>query len=239
MDDTLGPLENVYDWSPDNEILNSTLNPVPAMTFTDSPSGIYKNGIPDPGETVGTYTIVDYPLPVGIVDSKVMIPVKPPTKECDEIKFTVFMTTNYWNILYPLENNYIQEENNDTRNDFWYDWPDPQLNLDFQLIDYKTKDPVTVKTAKIYDINFAEFEVVDEGLRNSPFGNPYPPYGPTGDQDPWVLRNLTMELRSYPGGQSNLPGSGWGYDWNEDLNTGPVDVLTVVGLENGWNLRYV
>jgi len=238
LNDGFGPLTNVYDWSP-NEILNHAPIEVSAMTFVDSPSGsIYKNGIPDPGETVGSYTIVDYPLPVGIVGSKVMVPVKPPTKECDEIKFTVFTTTNYWNILFPLENTYVQEEDLDTRNSFWYDWDYPQLNLDFQLIDYMTKDPVSVKTAKIYDINFAEFEVVDEGLRNSPFGNPYPPYGPATDQFPWVLRNLTMELRSYPGGQSNLPGSGWGYDWNEDPNTGPADALTVVGLENGWNSRH-
>ncbi len=238
MDDTSGPLSNVYDWVP-NEIINS--NPIsvsPAMTFTDSASGPLKNGIPDPGETVGTYTIVDYPLPVGIVNSKVMVPVKPPTKECDEIKFTVFTTTNYWNILYPLDNTYVRERDNDTRNAFWYDWPTFPLNLDFQLIDYMTKDPVTVKTAKIYDINFAELEVVDEGLRNSPFDNPYPPYGPASDQDPWVLRNLTMELRSYPGGQSNLPGSGWGYDLAGNPNMGPVDANTVVGLPNGFNSRH-
>jgi len=238
LNDT-GPLNNVFDWSPVNEILNVTPTAVsPAMTFTDSASGIYKNGIPDPGETVGTYTIVDYPLPVGIVNSMVMVPVKPPTKECDEIKFTVFTTTNYWNILYPLDNTYVQEEDNDTRNSFWYDYSTFPLNLDFQLIDYMTKDPVTVKTAKIYDINFAEFEVVDEGLRNSPFGNPYPPYGPAADQFPWVLRNLTMELRSYPGGQSNLPGSGWGYNWNKQPNTGPADANTVVGLPNGFNSRH-
>jgi hypothetical protein len=238
MDDSVGPLNNVYDWVP-NEILNSAPIVVsPAMTFTDSASGVLKNGIPDPGETVGTYRIVDYPLPVQIVNSKVMVPVKPPTKECDEIKFTVFTTTNYWNILYPLDNTYVQEEDNDTRNAFWYDWPTFPLNLDFQLIDYMTKDPVTVKTAKIYDINIAEFEVVDEGLRNSPFTNPYPPYGPSLDQDPWVLRNLTMELRSYPGGQSNLPGSGWGYDWQGNPNMGPVDANTVVGLTNGWNSRH-
>ncbi len=237
MNDGAGPLTNVYDWNP-NEILNEDPIPVPAMTFVDSLSGILKNGIPDPGETVGTYTIVDYPLPVQIFDSKVMIPVKPPTKECDLIKFTVFTTTNYWNILYPLTNTYVKEQNLDTRNSYWYDWPTTPLNLDFQLIDYMTETPVTVSTTKIYDINFAEFEVVDEGLRNSPFRNPYPPYGPAANQLPWVLRNITMELRSYPGGQSNLPGSGWGYDWNNQPNTGPVDALTVVGLTNGWNSRH-
>ncbi|MDI6860708.1 MAG: stalk domain-containing protein [Caldisericia bacterium] len=244
MDDTAGPLTNVYDWSPNNEILNSTpISVSPAMTFVDSTSAPLKNGIPDPGETVGTtgttYTIVDYPLPVGIVNSMVMVPVKPPTKECDEIKFTVFTTTNYWNILYPLENTYVQENNLDTRDSYWYDYPTFPLNLDFQLIDYMTKEPVTVKTAKIYDINFAEFEIVDEGLRNSPFGNPYPPYGPAANQFPWVLRNLTMELRSYPGGQSNLPGSGWGYNWQGQPNTGPVGASNPsVLLPNGFNSRH-
>ncbi|MGC8944009.1 MAG: hypothetical protein ACP5KX_07905, partial [Caldisericia bacterium] len=238
LNDTAGLLPNVFDWSP-NEILNSDpFKESPAMTFTDSASGIYKNGIPDPGETVGTYTIVDYPLPVQIVDSKIMVPVKPPTKECDEIKFTVFTTTNYWNILYPLSNTYVQEEDLDERNSYWYDYSTFPLKLDFQLIDYMTETPVSVSTTKIYDLNFAEFEVIDEGLRNSPFTNPYPPYGPTTNQFPWVLRNITMELRSYPGGQSNLPGSGWGYNWNNQPNTGPVSANDVVVLSNGYNSRH-
>ncbi len=230
---------NVYNWRSPNEILNSTPISVSAMTFSDN---ILKNGIPDNGETVvgnnTIYTIVDYPLPVVIVNSMVMVPVKPPTKECDEIKFTVFTTTNYWNILYPLSNTYIQEQNLDTRNAYWYDYPVYPQNLDFQLIDYMTTTPVTVKTAKIYDINFADFEIVDNGLRYSQFGNPYPPYGPVTNQFPWILRNLTMELRSYPGGQSNLPGSGWGYNWQGQPNSGPVSASAVVGLTNGFNSRH-
>jgi len=180
------------------------------------------DGIPSPGDVltdgVTAYTLYGYALPSDIDTSGMIYAlVKVPKSGCAEVEFTVFTTDVIYNFVGPQPPLYLD---------------DP----DFSLIDYLGKVNVTV--TKVYDVNFAEFEIVDEGLKGSPFFNPYPPYGLAVNQYPWVLQNLMMELRSYPGGQTLLEGSGWGNDYNNTPLSGPVDAQTVVGLLYGFNSRH-
>lgn len=179
------------------------------------------NGIPSPGDTlVGTttYELLSWALPSAIEnDGMIYALVRAPVSGCSDIEFTVWLNNVLYNYVGPQPPYYLPDS-------------------DFDLIDYLGKVKVTVN--KLYDLNFAEFEIVDLALRGSPFSNPYPPYGPATNQWPWVLRNYTMELRSYPGGQTNLPGSGLGYDYQGLPLSGPIDALGVVGLTNGFNARH-
>ena len=183
------------------------------------------DGIPSPGDVLTdgatAYTLYGYALPSDIDTSGMIYAlVKVPKSGCAEIEFTVFSTDVIYNFVGPQPPLYLD---------------DP----DFGLIDYLGKVSVTV--TKVYDVNFAEFEIVDEGLRawaGPDWTNPYPPFGPAGDQYPWVLQNLNMELRSYPGGQTLLEGSGWGNNYQGLPLSGPIDAQTVVGLLYGFNSRH-
>ncbi len=57
-------------------------------------------------------------------------------------------------------------------------------------------------------------------------------------QYPANLININMELRSYPGGQTALPGWGWGLNYTGTPDMGPIDAQNVVGLLFGWNSRH-
>lgn len=196
-----------------------------------TPTWLYDdNGIPSSGDTlVGTttYKLLSWALP-SVIESNGMIYalVRAPVSGCSEIEFTVWTNNVLYNFVGPQPPYYL-------------------LDPDFDLIDYMGKVKITV--TKLYDLNFAEFEIVDEGLRNfentfggfmTPWINPYPPYGPAVDQNPWVLQNYMMELRSYPGGQTLLPGSGFGNDYLGLPLSGPLSAFTVVGLHNGFNSRH-
>ncbi|MGC8943988.1 MAG: hypothetical protein ACP5KX_07800, partial [Caldisericia bacterium] len=209
-------------------------------------SDLNENELPDINESVsatgGAFFILAYPFASRIeTDGEIWALVHPEVKECDDIFFDVFTTHIMYNFLGPRPPNYLLEEDRYPLNDVKplnsIGLPGPNA-LDHGLVDYKAYNKPKVRTEKIYDLNFAEFEIVDEGLRNSPFYNPYPPYGPAPDQSPWVLRNLEMEIRSYPGGQTNLPGSGWGLDYRKLPNIGPQSAWQVVVLNNGWNARH-
>jgi len=211
-----------------------------------------KNGIPDRNEIITDgsmpFTVLDYPLPSDITeDGLIYALIKAPKSGCDNIEFTIFTTSLLYNSCCPKPPDYVLEENLDGSPQ-----PYPQ-NLDFYLIDYLGK--VKVAVTKLYDLNFAEFEIVDEALRHSPFYNPYKPFGSWTDvnlngifdygidtnnsgQSPWWLQNYWMELRSYPGGQTNLPGSGFGNDYRGLPLSGPSSAFAVVGLTNGWNARH-
>ncbi|MGC8944000.1 MAG: hypothetical protein ACP5KX_07860, partial [Caldisericia bacterium] len=213
----------------------------------DEKWSLYKDGIPSPGswEILGLnkdgilgnneFLVYDYPLKTNIYPDGMIYALVKPESGCGEVEFTVFTTEVLYNFLGPRPPNYILDPN-------------------YTLIDYLGK--VKVEVAKLYDLNFAEFEIVDEGLKHSKFYNPYPPYGDptkgydvngvaTNNQSPWELRNYWMELRSYPGGQTNLPGSGFGNDYqgyylaqNANPGFGPIDAFGVVGLTNGFNARH-
>jgi len=232
---------NVIDVDNDNVYDKGDTGTNPAITetggvLTDS----NENGIPDPNEKIsgvsGTFYVLTYPFPSRIEkDGKIYAMIKPATKECSDINITIFTNYIMYNFLGPRPPTYILEQDRYPLNDSGL--PGPQA-LDHGLVDYKGSPDKPIRTEKIYDLNFAEFEIVDEALEHSIFSNPYPPYGPAGNQDPWVLKNLIMELRCYPGGQTNLPGSGWGYDYRKLPDIGPANAFAVVGLTNGWNARH-
>ena len=196
----------------------------PPWSWVDNDS----DGIPSPNDTLGTsYTLLSWALPSNITpDGMIYALVKAPTSGCSEIEFTVWTNYVLYNFVGPQPPLYLNDYN------------------DFDLIDYMGTVKVTVE--KLYDINFAEFEIVDEGLRNientlfgnGPWVNPYPPYGPSLNQMPWVLQNYNMELRSYPGGQSLLLGSGFGNNYLGNPLSGPISAFGVVGLYNGFNSRH-
>lgn len=174
---------------------------------TGTYSDVNGNGIIDAGDKIGTWVITEYPYHVQIIGGKVSIPVLPPTSGCDEIEFTIFTTEVMYNHVGPRPPSYLNDPG-------------------FPGVDYLGKVKVTV--TKLYDINFAEFEIVDEGLKDS-----------TLEVSDGVLTNLWWELRSYPGGQSALPGWGWGYDENRLPDYGPINAGTVPGgLAFGFNSRY-
>ncbi|MGC8943987.1 MAG: hypothetical protein ACP5KX_07795, partial [Caldisericia bacterium] len=182
------------------------------------------NGIPSPGDTFSDESVgynlivVNYPLPSKIEgDGTVWALVKPPKSGCGDITFKIYLTKVLYNFVGPKPPTYL-------------------FDNDFKLIDYMGEKQVSV--TKLYDINFAEFEIIDEGLRNSEYGNPYPPYGPTVDgayaQYPWVLRNNWWELRSYPGGQEYLPGYGWGYNQFNQPDMGNQNARNVIQLTHSF-----
>ncbi|HOC53087.1 MAG TPA: stalk domain-containing protein, partial [Caldisericia bacterium] len=225
--------DNVYDRG-DTGVNPAT--PEDGGVLTDSNG----NGIPDPNEKIsgasGNFYVLTYPFPSRIQrDGKIYAMIKPATKECSDINITIFTNYVMYNFLGPRPPTYILEQDRYPLNDSGL--PGPQA-LDHGLVDYKGTLKPPIRTEKIYDLNFAEFDVVDEALEHSIFSNPYPPYGPAANQDPWVLKNLIMELRCYPGGQTNLPGSGWGYDYRKLPDLGPANAFAVVGLTNGWNARH-
>ncbi|MBC7194146.1 MAG: hypothetical protein H5U37_00570, partial [Caldisericia bacterium] len=184
------------------------------------------SGMPSPGDTFSDeeapydLEVVDYPLPSMIEgDGTVWALVKPPKSGCGNIKFTLFTTNVLYNLIGPRPPTYLFDPDFGT----YYGW---------DYIDYMGEKEVAV--TKLYDINFAEFEIIDEGLRNSEYDNPYPPYGPTvtgaNAQYPWVLRNNWWELRSYPGGQEALPGYGWGYNQFGQPDIGNQNARNVIQL---------
>ncbi|MGC8944008.1 MAG: hypothetical protein ACP5KX_07900, partial [Caldisericia bacterium] len=233
----------VWTWNDDNDLVYErgevNTQPVysgPPWKWNDTegtPTWPYDdNGIPSPNDTLvkggTTYKLLSWALPSAIEDDGMIYAlVRAPVSGCSDIEFTVWLNNVLYNFVGPQPPYYLQDS-------------------DFDLIDYLGKVKVTV--TKLYDLNFAEFEIVDLALRGSPFYNPYPPYGDptagyaggvaTNNQWPWVLRNYTMELRSYPGGQTNLPGSGFGNDYQGLPLSGPIDAFGVVGLTNGFNARH-
>jgi len=113
---------------------------------------------------------------------------------------------------------------------------------------------VVIKSEPINQyINFVNFRMIDNALLNSNYPNPYPPYGNwvdlnndgkvdpdemTPEQYPFTVK----WLRSYPGGQSWLYGSGYLYDETNTPGNGPLPVTSLVNQPpwgfNGFNARW-
>lgn len=190
---------------------------------------VNNNGVFDVGVDIWIYdaplpsTIRYYNVPyAGMIDAVVL----PSQSGCGDVTITVFTNRVLYNFVGGVPGVYYRL---DTFGLFAY----PK--------DYEGKTKVT--NEKIYDdINFAQLSFIDMGLYGSEFRNPYPPYGVTTEgpfaQYPANLININMELRSYPGGQTALPGWGWGLNYTGTPDMGPIDAQNVVGLLFGWNSRH-